>query len=222
MKQKCAKAAVSLIQDGMVIGLGAGGTIAYLVEEIKAANKNVKIVTPTITTETLCVNAGLYVLPLRQVSHVDIAFDGCDEVDDKGYALKSGGSIHVKEKLIANMASEYVLLVDESKVSETLTFKVPIIIEFLSDACAYVKSCMEQLGGSFKLKEGKGKIGYMMSDDGNMLAEVCFPHVEDPKKLNEQLQQIAGIIDTSLLTKEVTQIVCASKEGIRFVNVHHE
>lgn len=104
MKKRCAQKALAYIQDGMVIGLGGGSTIAHLARFVKESGKQVQIVTPSLETETLCIKLGLPLLPLRQISHVDIAFDGCDEADRQFYALKSGGGIHAREKLIANMA----------------------------------------------------------------------------------------------------------------------
>lgn len=221
MKKKCAKEALKLIQDGMVIGLGGGGTIAALIQCIQESNLNIKIVTPSSVSEKLCFDAGLQLLPLRQVEHVDLAFDGCDEVDVELNALKSGGSIHVREKLIANMADEYILLVDESKMHDKLTFQMPIVVEVLEDATAYVKKMVEAMGGSFTIKSAAGKIGAMMSEHGNLLADVRFSDVEDVKQLNQQLKNIAGVIDTSLVTKEVTGVIVAGKE-IRTIKVSQQ
>ena len=108
MKERCAREALQYIQDGMIIGLGGGSTIAHLARFVKESGKQLQIVTPSQETEALCVELGLPLLPLRQVAHVDIAFDGCDEADRRLYALKSGGGIHVREKLIANMADTYI------------------------------------------------------------------------------------------------------------------
>lgn len=213
MKKRCAQEALAYIQDGMVIGLGGGSTIAHLARFVKESGKQVQVVTPSQETEALCVELGLSLLPLRQIAHVDIAFDGCDEADRQFYALKSGGGIHVREKLIANMADEYMLLIDESKLSDTLQFRVPIVIELLEDASAYVKRKVEELGGRFVYKHGEGKYGALMSDHGNVLADVWFERVEDARKLNHAIKCIAGVLDTSLLTREVTAILVVSDQG---------
>ena len=115
MKKRSAKAALELIEDGMVVGLGGGETIGYLVEYLSQSHKDVKIVTPSFATEQACIQAGLELLPLWSVGHVDLSFDGCDEVDQNMNALKSGGAIHTREKLIASMSDRYILLIDESK-----------------------------------------------------------------------------------------------------------
>lgn len=213
MKRRCAREALNYINDGMIIGLGGGSTIAHLARFVKESQKQVQVVTPSLETEALCVELGLPMLPLRQVSHVDIAFDGCDEADRHLYALKSGGGIHVREKLIAKMADTYMLLIDESKLSDTLPFRVPIVIELLEDATSFVKRSVEELGGRFVCKHGEGKFGAMMSDHGNVLADAWFSNVADPKQLNHALKCIGGVIDTSLLTREVDAILVVSEQG---------
>lgn len=106
-----------------------------------------------------------------------------------------------------------MLLIDESKLSDTLQFHVPVVMELLEDATAYVKRSVEELQGRFVCKHGEGKYGAVMSDHGNVLADVWFDKVEDPKKLNHALKSIAGVVDTSLLTREVTAILVVSDQG---------
>ena len=214
MKKRCAKEALRFIEDGMVIGLGGGSTVAHLAHFVKESGKQVRVVTPSLETEQLCIELGLPVLPLRQVAHVDIAFDGCDEADRQFCALKSGGGIHVREKLIAHMADDYVLMIDESKLSDHLTYRFPVVIELLEDASSYVKAQVEALGGRFAFKTGAGKYGYVMSDHGNVLADAWFQDVKDSRQLNHDLKKIAGVLDTSLLTREVTKILVVKADGV--------
>lgn len=220
IKEKIALEALTYVHDGMIIGLGGGGTIAALANLIAEKVLNVKIVTPSFETEQLCVTLGLTLLPLRMVDHVDLAFDGCDEVDYKLHALKSGGGIHTREKLIANMADEYMLLAPETKLSETLTFSCPIVLELLEDSYAYVKRKVEELGGTFIPRSSSGKFGPLVSDHGNVLADVRFSQVMDCVKINHDLKRIAGVIDTSLLTREVTKALIAKQDG--FIMIEKE
>jgi len=111
-----------------------------LIEYIKETKGlKVKVVTPSAKTKMLCIKNGLEVTHTYSVDKVDLAFDGCDEVDEKLNALKSGGGIHTKEKLSAAMADEYILLVDNTKFVKTLTFKHPVVLEILEDALKYVE-----------------------------------------------------------------------------------
>lgn len=104
MKKKCAMEALKYIKDKSIIGLGGGSTISYLVSYIKETGLDVEIVTPSSVTERQCIENGLKVVPAWAVDSISVAFDGCDEIDNNLTALKSGGGIHTKEKIIASMA----------------------------------------------------------------------------------------------------------------------
>ena len=145
MKKKCALYASKLVKDGMVVGLGGGSTIQYLIDYVK--DKDIQVVTPSAKTALKAQKEGLTVLNTQYVDHVDIAFDGCDEVDSHLNALKSGGGIHTQEKIIASMADEYIVLVDETKFHETLAFQVPVVVEVLPKAYSIVKKKLGELNG---------------------------------------------------------------------------
>ena len=159
MKQKCAKAAYEMIKDGMVIGLGGGRTIAFLIEELKNGNKKVKAVTPSEDTMNLCVKAGIEVLPLEFVKQIDIAFDGCNEIDKNLNALKTDGGIFTREKIVAVMAKDYVILADEEKYSDELTFEHAVAVEVIKSAKEYVKSKLEEMGAKVEERSTEMKMG---------------------------------------------------------------
>ena len=219
LKKSCAKEAIKYIKDGMVIGLGGGRSIAYLIEHIKEdKNLNVRVVTPSTKTKLLCIENGLEVLHTCAVDKVDVAFDGCDQVDENLNALKSGGGIHTKEKLIANMAEEYILLVDEAKVEKTLKFKAPVVLEILEDSLKYVERQVLELGGKPVVRISDIKDGFTISDNGNLLMNVAFNDVKDMYKLNNSLINICGVIETSLFTDVITKAIVASEKGIRVIS----
>ncbi|WLR60983.1 ribose 5-phosphate isomerase A [Guptibacillus hwajinpoensis] len=214
VKQKCAKAALAYITDETIIGLGGGSTIGYLIDFIKEEKLNVKVVTPSLKTKHLCVNQGLEVLPTSTVDEVDVAFDGCDEVDEKLHALKSGGGIHTQEKLIAKMAKEYILLVDESKVVPELTYKHPVVLEILQDSLAFVLKKVGEMDGKAEVRSSSAKDGYTVSDYGNFLVDVWFEAGWDGVQLETNLKKIPGVLDVSLFTTEVSKALVANEEGI--------
>lgn len=174
MKQKCAKAAYEMIKDGMIIGLGGGRTIAFLIEELKNGNKKVKAVTPSKDTMNLCVKAGIEVLPLEFVKQIDIAFDGCNEIDKNLNALKTDGGIFTREKIVAVMAKDYVILADEEKYSDELTFERAVAVEVIKSAKEYVKSKLEEMGAKVEERSTGMKMGTLVSDDGNYLMNAYF------------------------------------------------
>ena len=212
MKKKFALYASKLVKDGMVVGLGGGSTISYLIDYVK--DKDIKVVSPSSKTVLLAQKMGLTVLNTQYVDHVDIAFDGCDEVDSHLNALKSGGGIHTQEKIIASMADEYIVLVDESKFHETLAFKVPVVVEVLPKAYSVVKKKLEKLNGNVELRTASNKDGFLMSDEGNILLDVYFDGVQDIRLLNQTLLMMPGVVDTSLFVDILTGMILVYDKGV--------
>ena len=212
MKKKCALYASKLVKDGMVVGLGGGSTISYLIDYVK--DKDIQVVSPSSKTVLLAQQAGLTVLNTQYVDHVDIAFDGCDEVDSHLNALKSGGGIHTQEKIIASMADEYIVLVDESKFHETLAFKVPVVVEVLPKAFSIVKKKIEELNGNVELRTASNKDGFLISDEGNILLDVYFDGVQNIRLLNQTLLMMPGVVDTSLFVDILTGMILVNDKGV--------
>lgn len=219
LRFNCATVALGYIQDDSIIGLGGGSTIACLVQLLHESGRRIKVVTPSTETASLCVQYGLPMLPLGAVTQISVAFDGCDEVDKQLMALKSGGGIHTKEKLVASMAERYILLVDESKLTESLTFSHPVVLEILEDALSYVQRTVSSLGGTGTVRTSPAKDGYTISDNGHLLLDVMFsdPAKLDIKVLQNSLKMINGVIETSLFTKEVTGVLVAEQHGVRSI-----
>lgn len=219
MKKKCAKEALKYIKNNSIIGLGGGSTISYLVSYIKESGMNVKIITPSLKTELLCIENGLQVIPTMSVDSIPIAFDGCDEVDNSLNALKSGGGIHTKEKIIASMANQYILLVDESKVVDRLDFKYPVVLEIIPESLGIVNKAVKNIGGKPIMRSSNAKDGFTRSDHGLFLMDVDFSncYIEDIGKLNDTLKSIIGVVDTSLFYNIATKALVAGKNDIRVI-----
>lgn len=211
MKRKCAKEAVKLIKKNMVVGLGGGSTINFMIESLKKSK--IKVVTPSYKTALACKIAGIEVLPTWLVDHVDIAFDGCDEVDYNLNALKSGGAIHTSEKIIGSMADQYILLVDESKVSPKLTFKHPVVVEVIKEAYSSVTRKLNKLGAKVQSRCADNKDGMIISDHGNIILEAYFSDVQDIEALNTELLKMPGVVDTSLFVGIATSALVVNENG---------
>ncbi|GKX67552.1 ribose 5-phosphate isomerase A [Inconstantimicrobium mannanitabidum] len=221
LRKVCAEKAIGYIKNNTVIGLGAGRNIACLIELISKEiqhNLKIKIVTPSDNTRSLCIKYGVEVVPTCFVDEIDVAFDGCGEVDEMFYASKGGGGIFSKEKLIASMAKEYILLIDEKKLTKKLNCKCPISLEITKDSLAYVSTMVRSLGGNPVARVSYNKDGYLITDDGNLLLDIKFEDIRDLKKLNNDLNEINGVIATSIFTKEVTKIIVAGDAGVRIIS----
>ena len=197
MKQLCAQEALKYIKDDMCIGLGGGSTVGYLAEYLAKEGKRVTVVTPSDDTAELCKNLGLMVISLRMTDYIDIAFDGCDELDRNLNALKANGAIHTKEKIIASMAEKYVLLIDESKLYETLPLKDSVTLEVIPQA------------------------GFVISDNGNYIMDTDFSDVAafagKPEELHQKLKQLTGVVETALFIDVVAFALCVCGEQVKVI-----
>lgn len=218
LKKLSAKEALNFISNGDIVGLGGGGSVSYLIELLsEKKDLKIKVVTPSMKTKQLCIQSGLEILPTSFVNKVDVAFDGCDQVDRNLNALKSGGAIHTREKLIASMAKDYILLVDETKVVENLEFKKPVAIEVLTEALGYVEKCLLEIGARVEIRKSSNKDGFLVSDDGNVIIDAFFDKVENIAELDGKLNLIVGVIGTSLFVNKVTKVIISRKSGIEII-----
>lgn len=219
LKKECAKEALKYIKTDSIIGLGGGSTISHLIGYIKEdKNLKVKVVTPSFKTKMLCIENGLEVLHNCSVDKVSVSFDGCDEVDENLNALKSGGGIHTKEKLIASMSEDYILLVDKAKFSKILTFKHPVVLEVIPDSLKYVERKVKELAGLPTLRTSNAKDGGTITEGGNLLIDAAFSDVKNIGELENNLKNISGVVDTSLFTKVVTKVLITDEEGTRVIS----
>lgn len=217
MKKECAREALKYIKDNTIIGLGGGSTISYLVSFIKEAGLKVKVVTPSFQTANLCVENGLEIVPTWSVNYISVAFDGCDEVDEELNALKSGGGIHTKEKIIASMAEDYILLIDESKVVKNIDFKYPVVLEIIPESKGYVEKIVNNLGGKPLMRSSSAKDGITVSDHGLLLMDVIFNNIKDIAQLDKSLKGIPGVVDTSLFYNIASKALVVGERGVRVI-----
>ena len=222
LKKEAAIKAVSLIQHQQLVGLGAGSTIAFMVElltEKKEAGLDIKLLSSSFTTRQLLLQKGFTVLSATDVTAIDIYFDGCDQVDKNLHALKSGGGIHTQEKLLASMAKQFILAGDESKYVEQFTVAYPLVIEFLPESLRYVPASIQQLFPDVKtvIRIGDKKDGAVITANGNYLLDVWFNTWPELSQINPLMKKITGVVETSLFYNLAHKAIIAGNDGVRVV-----
>ncbi len=221
-KKQAAQKAVNNINNQTTVGLGAGSTIAFMIEFLADELKNglaVKLLTSSFTTHQLLVQNGFTVLAIADVAEIDIYFDGCDQFDKDLNALKSGGGIHTREKLLASMARQFILVSNEAKYAERLTTKFPLVIELLPESYRFVLASIQKLFPDVKLvlRKSDEKDGAAITDNGNYLLDLWFTSWPDLGLLNNQLKAITGVIETSLFYQLADKAIIAGGDGIKIL-----
>jgi ribose 5-phosphate isomerase A len=226
LKMEAARKAVSFIKDKRTVGLGAGSTIAYLVELLILEAKNgldIKVLTSSFSTHQLLVKSGYAVQPVADLAMLDIYFDGCDQLDRELNALKSGGGIHTREKLLASMATEFYLLGDETKYSNQFDTRFPLVIELLPEAFSYVPACIQKLFAGVKsvFRMSDKKDGPVITGNGNYLLDLWFPEWPELNLINTKIKAITGVVETSLFYQPAHKAIIAGKDGIRILEKNY-
>lgn len=201
LKREVASKALDYIQPGQTIGLGAGTTIGHLAEMIDKEipfKESLSFVTSSAETARLLNKYHFRCLDASETEKIDFYFDSCDQVDENLNAFKSGGGIHTLEKIIASMASQFIILADIHKLVPVLTTDFPLCIEIIPEATAFVSARMTSLFPGCRVTVRMDKNVPLLTANGNRLADVYFNELPPLKTLNSLVKSILGMIDHSL------------------------
>jgi ribose 5-phosphate isomerase A len=219
-KRDAAAKAISLVTENSIVGLGAGSTVAHAVDLLKQEIKkglSVKFITSSFSTLQLLLKEKLPVFSAPSFKEIDIYLDGCDQFDHELNAVKSGGGIHTREKLLASMAKQFVLVGDESKLADTFDAKYPLVFEILPEAALFVPYKIEKMFEVVKISmriNGK-KDGPVVTENGNYLLDLYFERWPELSVINPALQRITGIVETSLFYGIAHKAIIAGANGVR-------
>ncbi|BAW96463.1 ribose 5-phosphate isomerase A [[Synechococcus] sp. NIES-970] len=203
MKQEVGKAAAALVQSNSVVGLGTGSTTAYAIQYIGerlAAGEleNIVGIPTSFQAEVLAKQYQIPLTSLDAVERIDIAIDGADEVDPHKNLIKGGGAAHTREKVVDALADQFVVVVDSGKLVDRLgsTFLLPV--EVIPMAITPVMRQLEQLGAKAELRMGIKKAGPVVTDEGNLVVDLKFEHIDDPASLEQKINNIPGVLENGL------------------------
>jgi len=217
-KKRVALEAVKHVEDGFVVGLGSGSTAAYVIAEIgrmiRQDGLGVLGVPSSSQAFLLAVQSGVPLTTLDEHPVLDLDIDGADEVDRRLNLIKGGGGALTQEKIVASAAKKVVIVADETKLVEKLgsTFKVPV--EVLPFGLATATAAIKKLGGKPLLRESKGKVGAVVTDNGNYIVDVDFGPISDAGELNRRLKLIPGVIETGLFIGIADIVYLGKADGI--------
>jgi ribose 5-phosphate isomerase A len=201
-KRLAAEAAAELVQDGMTVGLGTGSTVAHLLPAVAARGlSGIRCVATSVATERQARELGIPVEEFSQLSRLDIAIDGTDQVTPEGWLIKGGGGAHLREKIVAAAADRFVVISDSSKPVEALSGPVPL--ELLAFG---LRSTLERLGPEVGLRDAS------RSPDDGVIADY-HGEVGDPASLAARLEADPGVAAHGLFPPELVSEVLVGRDG---------
>ncbi|MCS5699367.1 ribose-5-phosphate isomerase RpiA [Cyanobium sp. FGCU-52] len=213
MKQAVAAAAVEQIRDGMVLGLGSGSTAALMIQALGAKLRSGELrditgVTTSFQGEVLAAELGIPLKSLNAIELIDLAIDGADEVDPSFQLIKGGGACHVQEKLVARRADRFVVVVDATKLVDTLNLGFLLPVEVLPGAWRQVQGQLGEMGGDAQLRMAVRKAGPVVTDQGNLVLDVKFAGgITDPVALEKEINNLPGVLENGLFVNITDQVL---------------
>ena len=207
LKIQAAKAALSYIQDDMIIGVGTGSTVNYLIDELaKIKHRIDACVASSDATEKKLRDAGIPIIALTSAATLPIYIDGADEVNAQREMIKGGGGALTREKILACAARQFICIVDESKLVRRLG-QFPLAVEVIPMARSYVAREIVKLGGSPQYREG------YKTDNGNIILDVFNLDIQVPATLEASINLITGVVENGIFANRRADVVLIAEKN---------
>jgi ribose 5-phosphate isomerase A len=214
-KRLAARAALELLPESGVVGLGTGSTAQIFIDGVGELVKAGRKLSGVPTSEASRRQAGALGIPLFEDTgpwSIDVCVDGADEVSESLDLIKGGGGAHTREKIVNQASRVNVIVVDDSKLSSRLGEKWPIPVEVLPFGHLSTAAAL----GHFGKVELRKKAGApWMSDAGNYLYDVFAGIIEDPAALEAGLLKVPGVVETGLFVARANLVLVAGAQGVR-------
>lgn len=210
MKQAAAKAALKYVEEDTVIGVGTGSTANYFIEYLATVRQNITgAVASSEATAALLKQHQIPLVDLNSVGQVAVYVDGTDEVDEHLQLIKGGGGALTREKIVAAAAKKFICIADVSKKVSVLG-NFPLPIEVIPMARSYVAREIVKLGGNPMYREN------FTTDNGNIILDVYNLNIVKPMELEQQLNNIAGVVTNGLFARRPADILLlANEQGVQ-------
>ncbi|MEZ3145223.1 ribose-5-phosphate isomerase RpiA [Halobaculum sp. MBLA0143] len=222
-KTAAGERAAQAVSDGDTVGLGTGSTAAAAIRALGdrvADGLSVTAVATSHQSRALAREVGVPLTALSDTARLDVAIDGADEValPDGGEPLvtapplvKGGGAAHAREKVVAAAADRYLVVVDDTKLSPTLSHPVPV--ELLPAAEATATRRLRESGADPTLRAAERKDGPVVTDNGNVVVDCAFGEVTAPAERAAEIAAIPGVVEHGLFPGVADSVVVGRPDG---------
>lgn len=215
-KQAAARYAVAhFVRPGLRLALGTGTTAAFAVRELAARFRSAPLdcVASSRATEELAASLGWPVRPLRGDDRFDLMLDGADEVSPELDLTKGGGGALLREKLLARLSNEVIILVDPSKLVSGLGQRSPIPVEVVPFAVPVLEREVASLGYEVRRRAAPGG-SPLISDNGNAILDLVPPQpLREPDEADATLHHLVGVVETGIFVELADRIVVGNADG---------
>jgi len=217
LKRAAAEAAVALVQDGMVVGLGTGSTAAFAVQALARRHRQGLRFVGIPTSERTAARATAAGIPLSSFAEhqqVDLTIDGADEVERGTLNLIKGlGGALLREKIVAAASRRLAIVIDGTKLVDRLGTHAPLPVEVVAFGLEATQAALEKLGADARLRLAASGEPFV-TDGGNRIVDCSFGAIADPAKLEEDIGRVVGVIESGLFIGRADPVFVADAAGV--------
>ncbi|MFN7182799.1 ribose-5-phosphate isomerase RpiA [Thermomonas haemolytica] len=201
-KKLAAEKAIDYVQDGMIVGVGTGSTVAYFIDALAAWKDRIAGAVSSSEQSTARLQAhGIEVIDLNAAGPLALYVDGADECDGHKRLIKGGGAALTREKIIAEASARFVCIIDPSKQVDVLG-RFPLPVEVIPMARSLVaREILRMTGGQPVWRDG------VITDNGNVILDVHNLSITDPVAMERELNQIPGVVSVGLFARRPADVV---------------
>ncbi len=206
-KRLAGEKAIEFVEDGMIVGVGTGSTVAYFIDALAGIKDRIQGAVSSSEQSTARLKQhGIEVLDLNHTGTLSLYVDGADECDPHKRLIKGGGAALTREKIIAEASKQFVCIVDPSKQVAVLG-KFPLPVEVIPMARSLVaREILARTGGQPVWRDG------VTTDNGNVVLDVHNLSITDPVAMERELNQIPGVVSVGLFARRPADIVIVGGE----------
>lgn len=221
-KEKHLAAARSLdfVKDGMCLGLGSGSTAAIMLqllgERMRDENLRISGIPTSDETEAIARQLGIPIERFDENTSVDLTIDGADEADGDLNLIKGGGGALLREKIVASLSKQVVIIVDSTKQVETLG-RFPLPVEVVKFAWKPIARRLQEMGGQPNLRTRNDGQPYV-ADEGNYILDCSFGRIDDANALGNTLDTMPGVMGHGLFVGIADVLIIGNGEQTQVIN----
>jgi len=211
-KRLAAEKAIDYIEDGMIVGVGTGSTVAYFIQALGRIKDRIKgAVSSSDQSTALLRELGIEVLDLNSAGQLSLYVDGADECDPNKCLIKGGGAALTREKIIAEASAKFVCIIDPSKQVQVLG-KFPLPVEVIPMARSLVARQIVAITGGQPVWRQDAAGNGVVTDNGNVILDIHNLAIAEPVKLENALNQIPGVVAVGLFARRKADVVIVGGE----------
>lgn len=208
--------ALKIVKNNHIIGLGSGRAATTLVKSLGSLIKEKKInivgIPTSLQIKLIAQKNKIPIVEVDQVNHIDVVFDGADQIDSQKFVIKGGGGALLRENILFNLAKKIIVIADKTKFVKNFVRSVPVEVHPLARNLA--SNEIQKLGGKTMLRSLER--GYpFFTENGNIILDCDFGIIKNPKSLTQKIKQIPGVMESGIFLRR-PDVIYKAKTGGKF------